>query len=122
MAQDYYEILQVHPRADADAIAASYQRLRELYDPARLDGAADELIELARQRRDAIERAYAVLSDPVRRTAYDQEQAALAPAKDARPTTNDQRPGRQGDKETRRQGDTAVDLERSAFSVQRSAF
>lgn len=83
MSQDYYEILQVHPRADGDAIRAAYQRLRERYDPARLDGAADELVDLARQKRDQIERAYAVLSDPLRRDAYDREQAALAPAQAA---------------------------------------
>jgi DnaJ-class molecular chaperone len=77
MSQDYYETLQVHPKADQDAIAAAYARLRELYDPVRLDGAAEELAELARQKRDALERAYAVLGDPTRRVAYDAEQAAL---------------------------------------------
>jgi DnaJ domain. len=55
--QDYYETLQVHPRADAEAIRAAYERLRERYSAARLDGAADELQELARRRRDEIERA-----------------------------------------------------------------
>jgi len=86
--QDHYETLQVHPRADATAIEAAYARLRELYDPARLDGAADELVGLARAKRDAIERAYAVLSDPARRAAYDEEQAALR---------SDGATGRQGD-------------------------
>ena len=76
---DYYEILQVHPKADADAIAASYTRLRERYEPARLEGAAEELVDLARRRRDDIERAYAVLSDPVRRASYDEEQRAIKP-------------------------------------------
>ncbi|MEO7909286.1 MAG: DnaJ domain-containing protein [Roseiflexaceae bacterium] len=74
---DYYETLQVHPRADATAIEAAYARLRALYDPAKLDGAADELVALARTKRDAIERAYAVLGDTTRRAAYDEEQAAL---------------------------------------------
>ena len=78
MTQDLYETLQVHPRADTAAIQAAYQRLRDLYDPARLDGAADELLELARAKRDAIEHAYAVLGDPVRRTTYDAEQAVLS--------------------------------------------
>src|SRR5262245_56037034 len=90
MSQDYYETLQVHPRADQDAIEAAYERLRDLYDPARLDGAAEELAELARQKRDAIERAYAVLGNSARRAAYDAEQAALHA--DHRPTTTDQRP------------------------------
>ncbi|MFV9503000.1 MAG: J domain-containing protein [Oscillochloridaceae bacterium umkhey_bin13] len=69
--QDYYETLQVHPRADAEVIRAAYAQLRERYDPAKLDGVADELQELARQRRDAIERAFVVLSDPERRAQYD---------------------------------------------------
>ena len=89
--QDYYETLQVHPRADATAIEAAYARLRELYDPARLDGAADELVDLARAKRDAIEHAYAVLNDPARRAAYDQEQAALGPTKDEGRKTEDDR-------------------------------
>jgi tetratricopeptide (TPR) repeat protein len=76
MAQDHYETLQVHPRADAAAIDAAYARLNERYDPANLEGAADELLELARARRDAIERAYAVLRDPTLRERYDAEQRA----------------------------------------------
>jgi curved DNA-binding protein CbpA len=90
MTQDYYEILQVHPRADAAAIEAAYARLHDLYDPARLDGAADELVDLARAKRDAIERAYAVLSDSARRATYDQEQAALEPPKAEGRGTKDQ--------------------------------
>jgi curved DNA-binding protein CbpA len=88
MAQDYYEILQVHPRADAEAIQAAYRRLRDLYDPARLDGAADELVTLARAKRDAIERAYAILGDTQRRSAYDAEQDGLS-TKDHRQKTID---------------------------------
>src|SRR5690242_820208 len=71
--QDYYETLQVHPKADAEAIRAAYERLRQRYDPSLLEGAADELLELARRRRDEIERAYTVLSDPERRAVFDEE-------------------------------------------------
>jgi curved DNA-binding protein CbpA len=80
--QDYYETLQVHPKADADSIRASYDRLRQRYDPTHLEGAADELVELARHRRDEIERAYAILSDPTRRAGFDAEllaRVAVAP-------------------------------------------
>lgn len=89
---DYYEALQVHPKADEAAIEAAYQRLSERYDPARLAGAADELLELARGKRDTIERAYAVLGDPARRAAYDRQQIGLALATnhDERPKTQDQ--------------------------------
>lgn len=63
--QDHYETLQVHPRADTEAIRAAYERLRQRYDPSKLEGAADELIELA----------HTVLSDPQRRRQYDAELA-----------------------------------------------
>lgn len=76
--QDYYETLQVHPKADSEAIRAAYERLRLRYDPAQLEGAADELVELARRRRDEIERAYAVLGDPARRADFDKELSARA--------------------------------------------
>jgi cytochrome c-type biogenesis protein CcmH/NrfG len=71
--QDYYETLQVHPKADGGAIQAAYERLRQRYDPAKLEGAADELVEMARKRRDEIDRAYAMLNDPLRRANYDRE-------------------------------------------------
>lgn len=76
--QDYYEILQVHPKADTEAIQSAYMRLLQRYDPTQMEGMADELVELARRRRDDLERAYAVLSDPQRRAAYDAERTANA--------------------------------------------
>lgn len=74
--QDHYEVLQVHPRADQETIQAAYERLRERYADERLEGAADELIELAQRKREEIDRAYDVLSDPARRAAYDKEATA----------------------------------------------
>ncbi|MBX0327073.1 DnaJ domain-containing protein [Oscillochloris sp. ZM17-4] len=78
--QDYYETLQVHPKADLEAIRASYERLRQRYDSSLLEGAADELVELARRRRDEIERAYTVLSDPKRRATFDSDLSAQVAA------------------------------------------
>jgi len=75
---DHYETLQVHPKADAEAIRDAYERLRQRYNPAALEGAADELVALARRRRDEIERAFTVLNDPARRAAYDAELAERA--------------------------------------------
>lgn len=82
MSDDYYEILQVHPKADHAAIEAAYRRLMDQYALERLSGAAPELVELARQKRAAIEAAYATLGDAKKRAAYDE---------DRRPTTEDQR-------------------------------
>lgn len=86
--QDHYETLQVHPKADAEAIRAAYERLRQRYDPSKLEGAADELIELARRRRDTIELAHTVLSDPQRRRQYDAELAERAVVPQALPSAN----------------------------------
>ncbi len=74
--QDYYEILQVHPKADAETIQSAYERLRPRYDPDKLEGAAEELVETARQKRADIDHAYAVLSDEQRRASYDAELAS----------------------------------------------
>ncbi len=71
--QDYYETLQVHPKADSEAIRAAYERLRQRYAAHLLEGVADELRELAQRRREEIDRAYAVLSDATRRAKFDQE-------------------------------------------------
>jgi cytochrome c-type biogenesis protein CcmH/NrfG len=74
--QDHYETLQVHPKADQDTIQAAYERLRQRYAPEKLEGAADELIEMAQHKREALDRAYAVLINADRRTAYDEERHA----------------------------------------------
>ncbi len=62
---DLYRVLQVEPHADAEAIQAAYRRLARLYHPDlnKQPGAAE--------RMSAINAAYRVLSDPVRRAAYD---------------------------------------------------
>ncbi len=97
--QDYYEILQVHPKADMDTIRAAYTRLCERYDPQQLEGAADELVALAERKREDIEQAYAVLSDEQRRADYDRQlatpdtappNAAAAPASAPPPTSTDE--------------------------------
>jgi curved DNA-binding protein CbpA len=69
---DLYEVLGVAPTADAGEIARAYRRrVREVHpdtaDPSQ-DGGPDELA--------AIQEAYLVLRDPVRRARYDQQRAA----------------------------------------------
>ena len=62
---DYYGILQVHPRAEREVIDAAYRRLAAKYHP-DVSQVSD-----ASERMKQINTAYEVLSDPVKRAAYD---------------------------------------------------
>ncbi len=75
---DPYEVLQVHPKADQEAIHAAYTRMLAKYDAERLNEAADDAVQIASEKRAAIERAYAILGDTHRRANYDAERAAQA--------------------------------------------
>ena len=63
--KDYYEILQVHPKAESEVIAAAYRRLALMYHPDknRSPGAEAKFKEM--------NEANEVLSDPERRGTYD---------------------------------------------------
>ena len=65
--EDYYEILQVHPLAEADVIEAAYKRLARKYHP---DFNQDPK---AQEQMKKINRAYEVLRDPKKRKRYDGE-------------------------------------------------
>lgn len=61
---DYYEVLQVSPRADADTIERVFRHLAKRYHPDNLDsGNSARFTELVD--------AYRVLSSPVERAKYD---------------------------------------------------
>lgn len=64
--QDHYEVLGVSPDASTEGIREAYRRLAFRYHPDRnqLRGDADE-------RMARINEAYTILSDPLRRKAYD---------------------------------------------------
>lgn len=62
-----YEILQVQPTADSEIIQAAYRRLMLRYHPDRNDSAD------AQEMTQRLNRAYEILSDPIRRAAYDRE-------------------------------------------------
>jgi len=64
--KDYYEILQVHPKAEPEVILAAYRKLAQVYHPDRNKN------ELATQKFQEINEAEEVLSDPDRRARYDE--------------------------------------------------
>ncbi|WP_180132632.1 J domain-containing protein [Rhodoferax sp. BLA1] len=66
----FYETLEVNPRASHVVIRAAYRCLAQQHHP---DKNADS--EDARQRMTNINRAYAVLSDRLKRQAYDLSQS-----------------------------------------------
>lgn len=63
--KDYYETLQVSPKAGPEVIAAAYRRLARKYHPDTYAGAD------ASERMRELNEAYEVLSDRARRNAYD---------------------------------------------------
>lgn len=64
MSKDYYKILGVDKTASADEIKRAYRKLAHQYHPDKADG--DEA------RFKEINEAYQVLSDPTKRSQYDQ--------------------------------------------------
>lgn len=69
---DYYEILQVHPRASAEMVKKAYRTLMgEMGGHPDLGG--------NEERAKLLNEAYAVLGDPALRRAYDQARARVAP-------------------------------------------
>ncbi len=70
LEEDLYRILEVEPHADLRALRAAYRRLARRYHPDITDDAA------AARRMSEINRAWAVLRDPVQRAAYDRSRSA----------------------------------------------
>jgi len=66
---DYYKILRISPSAEPKAITAAYQRLAHIYHKALSD--ETKKLPLYAAMISEINEAYQVLSDPLRRTAYD---------------------------------------------------
>ncbi|NNJ09983.1 redoxin domain-containing protein [Chloroflexales bacterium ZM16-3] len=67
----HYTLLGLEPQASREEIDAAYQRQRERYNPERVTDLDDDMRQVAEERTAEIERAYAILSDPVRRRQYD---------------------------------------------------
>jgi formylglycine-generating enzyme required for sulfatase activity len=67
----YYEVLDVPPDATLAQIKTAYRILVQLHHPDRLQQANSQVRHYAEERLKKINEAYAVLSDPARRTRYD---------------------------------------------------
>lgn len=85
MALDYYRLLGIPPDSDQQRIRAAYRSLAKRFHPDTNRG-SEAAAELFRQ----VNSAYRILSDPARRTRYDEElasrhqsQATVTPVKPA---------------------------------------
>ncbi len=72
--RNFYRVLQVQPEAPAEVVKAAYRALMTLHHP---DLGGDHAIAVC------LNEAYAVLSDPSRRSAYDKQRAAKSHRKSA---------------------------------------
>jgi curved DNA-binding protein CbpA len=72
--RDLYEILQVHPRAEAEVVRAAYRTLARKYHP---DHGGDAV------RMTQINDAWDVLGDPARRGVYDASRTTSGPIRAA---------------------------------------
>lgn len=77
MLPDYYAVLRIQPNASPQEVRSSYRRLAKEHHH-DIGGSLEKL--------RALQEAYGVLSDPVRRRQYDaQRKAHLPPAASAEP-------------------------------------
>lgn len=84
----FYDVLGVSPTATPEEIRAAWRAVASLYHPDRAPPHAKAQAE-ARYKR--AQRAYAILSDPEKRAAYDRDPSAFDDSAPASP--NDAAPG-----------------------------
>ncbi len=77
----HYELLQLSPNADAQELRLAFRRLSKRYHPDTTLLPADQAQEAFRR----LQQAYAVLSDPLARRAYDSRRLAATPLAVPRP-------------------------------------
>lgn len=75
----YYTLLGVPAEATTEEIEAAYERQRERYSPERVAALDGEFRRIAEARTADLRQAYATLSDPQRRQAYDASIGGRAP-------------------------------------------
>lgn len=86
----YYTLLGVSPQATPAEIDAAYEQQRARYNPERVAYLDPDMRQLADARTAELNRAYAVLSDSVRRGQYD---ASISTTPEAGASTRSKRKG-----------------------------
>ena len=104
--KDYYEILEVHPKASTEVIKKAYAVLAKKYHPDVTKLEAD----LAQRRMAEINEAYAVLSDQKKRRQYDYD---LVCKKSSQYSQEPQRATKQSAEDLERQRRTSASNERA---------
>ena len=82
--RDPYRILQVQPDAEPDVVRAAYRVLARKAHP----DAADPMDEAAERRMADLNWAYAVVRDPIKRTAWESERRRTPPPTPAQNPTH----------------------------------
>ena len=70
---DYYQLLEVEPRATAVEVRTAYHAIARRFHPDRLRQHGSEAVQTAERVAKRVSEAYAVLRDPRRRKLYDQQ-------------------------------------------------
>ena len=83
--RDAYEVLQVHPKADAVVIRAAYRALAAIYHPDR-DGS-----QAGTRRMGELNAAYDKVRSPDRRTLYDRTRTQRSSPSGGRPQSRSSR-------------------------------
>lgn len=83
---DFYELLGVSRSASPEEIKRAYRREIARYHPDRFVNAGPEDLEYARRRSQLLTEAYATLSNPSTRSAYNLDRRRQSTGKPSRPT------------------------------------
>ena len=70
---DYYAVLGVPRDADPDALRAAYIKLRQQWNPDRVQGMAQQIVEQTTKKAALVTEAYKVLGDPEKRAEFDRK-------------------------------------------------